>query len=248
MKQAKQNPPLILALDVKTLFEAMSFLEKLENLIGYVKIGPRLFALGGLPFVKWVCEKGYSVFLDLKLHDIPNTVREAVEIFCDQGLWALTLHTAGGRKMLSDAVMARDRADSSLLLFGVTVLTSLDSLSWLEVHPSCPMEEALLKRASICIESGMDGLVCSPTDLKIVRKATADRGLFVVPGIRPVPAMDDQSRTGTPRGAMKDGADFLVVGRPILQADDPRSTVQEFFREMEAGKKCFKQNLKSEIS
>jgi orotidine-5'-phosphate decarboxylase len=176
----------------------------------------------------------YSVFLDIKVHDIPNTVFMAVDALASEGLWALTLHCGGGRKMLEEAGRAKEKAGSGMNLLGVTVLTSFDATSWEEVAPGCPMSLALEKRASLCRETGMDGIVCSPLDLPVV--TVAGRGLFtVVPGVRPASLNDDQARTATPQKTVSEGADYIVVGRPIVNAPDRIAAVKNIAAAVEEG-------------
>lgn len=217
----KEKCGLIVAVDTHTLDEARFFLERLDKATEYVKIGPRLYALGGGDFVKEIVDMGYSLFLDLKLHDIPNTVAMACEPLAELGLWALTVHTSGGYEMMSRAVQARDRAGSSMKLLGITVLTSLGGDIWEEVHPGCDIDRALAARASAADRAGLDGIVCSPLDLELL-KSKAPSLLRVVPGIRTEKvSSEDQTRVATPQSAARGGADYIVVGRPILEAADP---------------------------
>jgi len=228
---------LILALDVKTPSLARELLERLGRELRLVKIGPRLFAQGGAGFVAHVREMGFQVFLDLKLHDIPNTVALAVEALAGLGLWALTIHTAGGRAMLRAAREAREEAGSKMNLLGVTVLTSLDQEAWEEVVPGGgPVAEAVAARARLCAQEELEGVVCSPRELRAVREAVGPGLKTVVPGIRPAAGSDDQRRTATPARAAAEGADFLVVGRPILLAPDPAAAAAEIRRQMGEGR------------
>lgn len=235
-----RNHPLILALDTHDLREAREFLARMCSVLRYVKVGPRLWTLGGAPFVNEICSQGFDVFLDLKLHDIPNTVAAAVDAMSDLGLWALTLHSGGGKAMLEAAVSARDDAESEMVLLGVSVLTSLDQQAWERVCPGCSLDEAIKSRALLCAESGMDGLVCSPLDLAMVRQSAGESLITVVPGVRPWKVSDDQKRSATPAEAICNGADYLVVGRPIIQAEDPFSAVSSIFEQIEEGFRCRK--------
>lgn len=235
-----RNHPLILALDTHDLQEAREFLAPLRSVLRYVKVGPRLWTLGGAPFVNEIRDQGFDVFLDLKLHDIPNTVAAAVDAMADLGLWALTLHSGGGKTMLEAAVSARDDAESEMVLLGVSVLTSLDQPAWDRVCPGCSLNEAIKSRTELCAESGMDGLVCSPLDLAMVRQAAGESLITVVPGVRPWKVSDDQKRSATPAEAICSGADYLVVGRPIIQAEDPLSAVSSIFDQIEEGFRCRK--------
>lgn len=225
---------LILALDVERVEEGRDLLSALRGELKYVKIGHQLYARGGIPFLKEIMAMDYAVFLDIKVHDIPNTVFMAVDALASEGLWALTLHCGGGRKMLEEARRAKDKAGSGTNLLGVTVLTSFDDASWEEVAPGCSMALALEKRASLCRETGMDGIVCSPLDLPVV--TAAGKGLFtVVPGVRPASVNDDQARTATPQRTIGSGADYIVVGRPIMNAPDRVAAVRSIAAAVEEG-------------
>jgi len=224
---------LILALDTPGTKEGLALLDRLKAPWMKVKVGPRLFALGGETFLRDLQERGHRVFLDLKLHDIPNTVAQAVEVYARWGLWALTVHTSGGETMMR---RAREAAGTDLLLLGVTVLTSLDGPEWEAVHPGCSLERALSGRAALARESGLGGVVCSPRDLTLVREA-APGLVTVVPGIRlPGDGTQDQARVDTPAAAMGRGADYLVVGRSILGAADPQSAAERVLGSMEEGR------------
>ncbi|BDF77684.1 orotidine-5'-phosphate decarboxylase [Pyramidobacter piscolens] len=232
--------PLFAALDLDTLREARRTMDALSGIVDAIKIGPRLYAQGGAPFLKEIVDHGFKLFLDLKLHDIPNTVRLAVETLADLGIFCLTLQAAGGRRMMEESVAARDRLGSTMKLLGITVLTSFDEKSWDEVAPGCPMDVAIKKRAWLCGDCGMDGLVCSPLDLPEVRAVTPPTLLKVVPGVRLVAGGDDQSRVATPADAFRNGADYIVMGRPIYKAPDVRKAVAEIARSIEEGLTCRK--------
>ncbi|RKJ80824.1 MULTISPECIES: orotidine-5'-phosphate decarboxylase [unclassified Pyramidobacter] len=232
--------PLFAALDLDTLREARRTMDALSGIVDAIKIGPRLYAQGGAPFLKEIVDHGFKLFLDLKLHDIPNTVRLAVETLGDLGIFCLTLQAAGGRRMMEESVAARDRLGSTMKLLGITVLTSFDEKSWDEVAPGCPMDAAIKKRAWLCGDCGMDGLVCSPLDLTEVRAVTPPTLLKVVPGVRLVAGGDDQSRVATPADAFRNGADYIVMGRPIYKAPDVRKAVEEIARSIEEGLACRK--------
>ena len=223
---------LIVALDLPTLEEAKSFLERLDKATPYVKIGPRLYAMGGAALISEIVKKGYSLFLDLKLHDIPNTVASAVEPLSEMGLWALTLHTSGGYEMMSRSVAMRNKTGSNMNLFGITVLTSLGGDLWSEVHPGSDIDSALQSRALTAERAGLDGIVCSPLDLSILN-GKAGKLARVVPGIRRTRAStEDQTRVATAKEAAAGGASYIVVGRPILEADDPIEEVRRILEEL----------------
>ena len=227
---------LILALDVEDLQEARELLASLRGELKYIKIGHQLYARGGMPFLREIMAQNYFLFLDIKVHDIPNTVFMAVDALASEGLWGLTLHAGGGRKMLEEARRAKEKSGGGTNLLGVTVLTSFDEASWEEAAPGCALSDALKARAGLCRETGMDGIVCSPLDLPVVR--SAGEGLFtVVPGVRPAASDDDQARVATPEKTIRAGADFIVVGRPIVQAADRNSALKSIGKEIEEGLK-----------
>ena len=228
-----KNQKIILAADLETTEEAEAILEQLGDHLVHVKIGPRLFASGGITFVERVINRGFKVFLDLKLHYIPNTVSSAVDFFSAKGIWALTLHSAGGSPMLKAAAYAKSTRTSEMMLLGVTVLTSLDEEAWCEVNPFCSMEKALLCRASACLGSGMDGLVCSPSDLPLIAPDFRGRLRLVVPGIRYGGPSDDQRRTASPEEALSLGADYIVVGRPVIKAPSPLDALRNLIERIE---------------
>jgi len=241
MSNGHGTAKIIAALDLPTGEAALRFLEKMACgtnagacvSLEYVKVGPRLFALEGRRFVEGLVRDGYKVFLDLKLHDIPNTVAGAVDALAGLGLWALTLHSGGGREMLVAAANARDAAGSTMHLLGVSVLTSVDDATWKSVGGAGSVAEAVVLRARLCADAGVDGLVCSPRELEAVRQAVGGSLLTVVPGIRPVAGGDDQKRTASAGSAVRNGADYLVVGRPLLAAEDPVLTWKELQCDME---------------
>lgn len=229
----KEKCGLIVALDVPSPDSARNFLDRLDKATQYIKIGPRLYAMGGLPFVKEIISRGYNVFLDLKLHDIPNTVASAVEPLSEAGLWALTLHTSGGFEMMARSAAIRDKAGSGMKLLGITVLTSLGGELWSDVHPGCDMKEALIGRAETAQKAGLDGIVCSPVDLDLLR-GHAENLLRVVPGIRAKKvSTEDQTRVATAKDAAEAGASYIVVGRPILEAPDPIAAAKDILKTLE---------------
>ncbi|HDQ93010.1 MAG TPA: orotidine-5'-phosphate decarboxylase, partial [Synergistetes bacterium] len=223
----------ILAADLGDMDAAVETIEPLVRELTYIKIGPGLFAQGGMSFVERVMKLGFKVFLDLKLHDIPNTVSMAVRHFSETGIWALTVHSAGGNAMLEAAAKARDESGNLMKLFGVTVLTSHDSASWESVTPGCVMREALKARVRACGVSGMDGIVCSPADLELVLPIAGRDLEMVVPGIRDQGGHDDQKRSASLERALDRGADYLVIGRPVLNAPSPVLALSEILDRVE---------------
>jgi orotidine-5'-phosphate decarboxylase len=216
---------IIVALDVPTSAAALGLVRRLSPHPGLFKIGLQLYTATGPDMVRAVRDLGGRVFLDLKLHDIPSTVAHAVESAGSLGVEMLTLHLNGGRAMASAAVQA---AAPEILLLGVTVLTSADQATLHEVGVESPIEEQVLRLAHLGVESGIRGLVASPHEIAPLRSVYGARIKIVTPGIRPAAsAANDQKRTMTPAAALKAGADFLVIGRPITAAADPRSAFEQ---------------------
>jgi len=221
---------LIVAFDVPDLSSALELDHRLGDEIGWVKIGLELFIAEGPPVVTAFRERGRRVFLDLKLHDIPNTVAGAVRSASRLGVDLLTVHAEGGPSMMRAAAEAR--ANTRLNLLAVTVLTSLDGNEYPGVYGS-GVEDRVLAFAEAAVEAGMDGIVASPRELpKLVAFVPSDF-TRVIPGIRPAGgSTDDQARVATPRAALIAGATHLVVGRPITQAKDPAQAARAILEEM----------------
>ncbi len=216
---------IIVALDVPTSDAALALVRRLSPHPGLFKIGLQLFSAVGPDMVRAVRELGGRVFLDLKLHDIPSTVAHAVESAGSLGVEMLTLHLSGGRAMAAAAAQA---ASPEIVLLGVTVLTSADEATLREVGVASSIEEQVLRLAQLGVESGIGGLVASPQELARLRSVYGPGIKIVTPGIRPsASAANDQKRTMTPAAAFKAGADFLVIGRPITAAADPRSALEQ---------------------
>ena len=225
---------IILALDLTNVEEALELAGGLRGGLSHVKIGHQLYAQGGMEFVTKIIKMGHNVFLDLKLHDIPNTVRMAVEELCSHGLWALSIHSSGGRKMLEEARKATEKSGANTKLLAISVLTSFSQEIWQEVNPNSTIQEALLARAKVVMESGVHGMVCSPLDLPIVMPILQNKVMTVVPGVRLFKggAKDDQERAATPGRAISAGANYIVVGRPILEAKDRFAAIEEIVEAM----------------
>ncbi|MFL2910238.1 MAG: orotidine-5'-phosphate decarboxylase [Limisphaerales bacterium] len=221
--------PIIVALDVPKANEALELAEELGPFVGAFKIGKQLFVSEGPDVVRKLKAKGAQIFLDLKFHDIPNTVAKAVQSAIDMGVDMLTVHTAGGSEMLVAAENASNEKakilgiDSPLIL-GVTVLTSMDDANLEELGIQEGTQGQVVRLAKLAASSGLRGLVCSPQEIKPLREELGDEIQLITPGIRAVsnPA-DDQKRTMSPAEAIKLGASWLVIGRPITLAANPRA-------------------------
>lgn len=215
--------PIIVALDVPTAARALELAGQLAPVVGAFKVGKELFTACGPAIVSRLRELGGAVFLDLKFHDIPNTVARAVEAAARLDVQMLTVHAAGGRAMLSAAESAARNATTPPLVLGVTVLTSLDDAELGRVGVADGVERQVERLARLVVEAGLRGLVCSPRELPRLRQALPATVQLVTPGIRaPDAAADDQKRTLSPQDALAAGADWLVIGRPICAAPDPR--------------------------
>jgi orotidine-5'-phosphate decarboxylase len=214
---------LILALDVPTREEAAPILRQLRGELRWVKIGLQMFTAYGPDYVKAVADEGFNIFLDLKLHDIPNTVAKAVESLAPLPIGMLTLHTSGGREMMSYARKAQLASKPDLLLLGVTVLTSMDATGLSELGVSVSPAQQVSRLGQLASEAGLTGLVCSPLEVGMLRQQLPAGIQLVTPGIRPAGEAggDDQKRIMTPADAARAGSSYIVVGRPILKAKDP---------------------------
>jgi orotidine-5'-phosphate decarboxylase len=228
---ARAREKLIVALDYADVNDASRLVETLGGEVSFYKIGLGLQLGGGEGLAKSLIAKGKRVFLDYKYLDIEETIRTAVRRAADFGVDFLTVHGVGG--VLRAAV--EGRGDSRLKLLGVTVLTSMDAGEVKEMGFPCNVEELVLARAKKALDAGIDGVIASAHEAAQIRKATGGKLLVVAPGIRPKDsAADDQKRVATPGAAIRDGADYLVVGRPITKAPDPKQAVRAIVTEMAA--------------
>ena len=221
------DPRIIVALDFADPAEARALVDRLEPGACALKVGKELFVAAGPDIVRQMIGRGFNVFLDLKFHDIPHTVAQACAAAARLGVWMLNVHAAGGRAMLAAAREAVTRAAAGSrapLLIGVTVLTSLRAHDLEETGVGGTPEAAALRLARLCAACGLDGVVCSAAEAPALRRALGPALRLVTPGIRlPGSAADDQARVVTPEEAIASGADFLVIGRPITRAPDPRA-------------------------
>ena len=240
-----QTAQLVLALDLETFQEARKLIDDVGDSVEIFKVGSQMFTAYGPLITRYLQSKGKKVFLDLKFHDIPNTVASAVKSAVGLGvspsndaafepLFMLTVHTAGGKEMLEAAVLAGGTQAKALgvarpLIVGVTVLTS--------TAKDADLESLVLERARLAQRAGLDGVVASVEEAARIRRELGPEFLIVTPGIRPAEAsLNDQKRVATPQAAILQGSNFLVVGRPIIQAPSPRMAVQRILEEMNKGR------------
>lgn len=221
---------IIVALDVPTKKEALGLVEQLRERISFFKIGLQLYTAEGPEIVRAVAASGARVWLDLKLHDIPNTVGRAVESAASLRVKLLTIHLSGGGEMIRAATSAQ-KGEMSIL--GVTVLTSSTDETLREIGVDAKMDDQVLRLAKLGVENGIDGVVASPHEIKRLRAEFGDRIIIAVQGIRPSWAKaDDQKRFMTPREALDAGATYIGIGRPITKHPNPREAVEKIFAEL----------------
>ncbi len=231
---------LIVALDFADMDKVQNLVTLLGDTVGHYKVGMELFYAAGSEAIRFLRAAGKEVFLDLKLHDIPNTVGRSAGVLAGLGATMLNVHAGGGLAMMKAAATAAvETAVTSgrprPKLIAVTVLTSLDEGEWGRLNYAVPIAEQAANLAKLAREAGLDGVVASPQEAAAIRTACGPGFLIVTPGIRPAgSAVNDQSRVATPAGALKAGASHLVVGRPITAAPDPRAAAIAILREMEA--------------
>ena len=226
---------LLVALDVESGARALQLADQLRGVVGGFKIGKRLFTLEGPAIVRSLAERGDRVFLDMKFHDIPNTVATAVAAATSLGVWMVNVHASGGRRMMEAArdaaaeTAARENRTAPLVI-GVTVLTSMNAEALAETGVTASVMDQVLLLASLAQASGLDGVVASPLETRTIREACGSNFAIVTPGIRggaaTVAGKDDQERTMSAPEAIAAGATYIVVGRPIIAAEDPRAAAQ----------------------
>jgi orotidine-5'-phosphate decarboxylase len=231
-----EDPRVIVALDFPDGDQARQFVDRLEPGSCRLKIGKELFTREGPDLVRYFTANGHEVFLDLKFHDIPNTVACACRAAAALGVWMMNVHASGGSKMMSAARAALDELGPYRpLLIGVTVLTSMAGEDLRELGVNADPGEQVLRLARLAKASGLDGVVCSPQEASSLRDEFGQAFKLVTPGIRPKGAsIDDQSRVLTPADAIRGGSDYLVMGRPITRAVDPASVLNHINQELQA--------------
>ena len=212
--------------------EALKLAKLLDPKICRMKIGNQLFTSSGPKVVKELHQLGFDVFLDLKFHDIPNTVHEAVKSAADLGVWMVNVHASGGKQMLEASKKALQQFSNPPLLIAVTVLTSL-SQEFLSEIGLDNLDDQVFRLTRMAKESGLDEVVCSASDAESVKKEFGEEFLTVTPGIRPSgSSLDDQSRVSTPSEAIASGSDYLVIGRPITGSEDPKKALEAIYKEI----------------
>lgn len=227
MTNRSEDAPVIVALDFPRVTEADALLERLEPGLCRVKVGKELFTRAGPAFVEQVVARGFEVFLDLKYHDIPNTVAAACDAAADLGVWMVNVHASGGRAMMTAAAERLAMRSTRPLLIGVTVLTSLDAADLAEIGIDAAPAVQVERLAGLAEACGLDGVVCSPREVTDLRRHRSADFRLVTPGVRPIgSATGDQKRVLTPGEAIRAGADYLVVGRPVTAAADPLASLQ----------------------
>lgn len=213
---------IIVALDAKSEYDALTIVDQLDPALCRVKVGKELFTHEGPSVVKTLQDKGFEVFLDLKFHDIPNTTAQAVCAAADLGVWMVNVHASGGRKMMETCVERLKAGNYQTQLIAVTVLTSMGRGDLRDIGLDIEPVEHVKRLAKLTQESGLDGVVCSAQEAKILREMLNADFALVTPGIRPEGSnADDQKRIVTPKQAMLDGSTHLVIGRPITKAEHP---------------------------
>ncbi len=225
----------IVALDYPDAAPALEFVSRISPDQCRLKVGKELFTSAGPDLVRHLSGQGFDVFLDLKYHDIPNTVANACRAATGLGVWMLNVHALGGRRMLEAAAAAVGAVSKPPLLVAVTILTSMDASDLESIGLGGTPEEHVLELASLARDCGLDGVVCSSRETAVLRERCGNDFQLVTPGIRPAgSAADDQRRVMTPADAIRNGSNYLVIGRPVTQADDPSAVLLTINSELAA--------------
>ncbi|AMM81698.1 MULTISPECIES: orotidine-5'-phosphate decarboxylase [Pasteurella] len=219
---------IIVALDYEKEEEALRLVDQIDPSLCRLKVGKEMFTTLGTKFVKALHDRNFDVFLDLKFHDIPNTVARAVRSAADLGVWMVDLHASGGLRMMEEAKkILEPYGKDAPLLISVTVLTSMEDLDLLQIGINASPMEQVIRLANLTQRAGLDGVVCSPQEVEILRANCGKDFKLITPGIRPIGSdFGDQRRVMTPAGAIQAGSDYLVIGRPITQADNPAEVLK----------------------
>ncbi|HJF73469.1 MAG TPA: orotidine-5'-phosphate decarboxylase [Gallibacterium anatis] len=219
----------IVALDYETKKEAMQLVDQIDPSLCRLKVGKEMFTTLGTEFVKELQRRNFDVFLDLKFHDIPNTVARAVRSAADLGVWMVDMHASGGLRMMEAAKkILEPYGKDAPILIAITVLTSMEEADLLQIGVNTSPEEHVIRLARLSQRAGLDGVVCSPQEVGILRQRCGNEFKLVTPGIRPEGSqLGDQRRVMTPREAINAGSDYLVIGRPITQAADPVAVLKQ---------------------
>ncbi|MDO9225424.1 MAG: orotidine-5'-phosphate decarboxylase [Pseudomonadota bacterium] len=228
------DPRIIVALDYPDAGQARAFIERIRPESCRLKVGKELFVAAGPAFVEELASRGFSVFLDLKFHDIPNTVAQACKAAARLGVWMLNVHASGGPRMMQAAREALEGLSERPRLIAVTVLTSMGEGDLRAIGVEASAHQQVMLLASLAQGSGMDGVVCSAQEAALLRSSLGDGFLLVTPGIRPTGSeAGDQTRVLTPAQAIQAGSNYLVIGRPITQAADPLAALEAIAREID---------------
>lgn len=225
--------PLIVALDYPDSRQALEMADLLNPKKCRVKVGKELYTRSGPKILEALHKKGFDVFLDLKFHDIPNTTANAVAIAADLGVWMVNVHASGGRKMMEQCVNKLANYTKPPLLIGVTVLTSMAEQDLHDIGVMCSPLDHVKKLSELALSSGLDGVVCSAHEVSLLKESLGENFKLVTPGIRPrFSDKGDQQRIMTPSQAILAGSDYLVVGRPITQSNDPAEALHKVMQEI----------------
>jgi orotidine-5'-phosphate decarboxylase len=225
---------IIVALDVNNQRDALSLADQMDPELCRLKVGKELFTRLGPTIIQALHQRKFEVFLDLKFHDIPNTTAQAVLAAADLGIWMVNIHASGGREMMETTVKRVKQGNYATHLIAVTVLTSMSDAELKELGIQASAAEQVLRLATLTQSCGVDGVVCSAQEAKMLREYLGPDFLLVTPGIRPIEsASDDQKRIVTPQQAIQDGVDYMVIGRPITKADNPQQKLAEIYQSIQ---------------
>lgn len=226
------DPKIIVALDFQNAKTAINFARQLNPQMCRLKVGKELFTAAGPQLVEALQQENFEVFLDLKFHDIPNTTAKACQAAANLGVWMVNVHASGGLEMMQAAREAVDKNTYKPILIAVTVLTSMSEQALQKIGVQAPLQQHVLNLATLTKEAGLDGVVCSAQEAALLKENLGQDFCLVTPGIRPKnAAKDDQTRIVTPQDALKLGAHYLVIGRPITQAENPLKALEDIFQE-----------------